>query len=556
MPSQKAAQGCDMEVWQPRTCAGSLAAAALRWPEERAICINEHSWTFRQLWADVKRTAANLKRLGLSRGDHLAICMENSYEWITLFLGAGTLGAVTVPINTRFKADELYYCLRQADIRMLAISDQFLKIDFIAMLRQIAPAIDAELPDPKLPLLRTIIVFGDDVPAGCLAGRQLEVPALVQVDELTESVSTADVFLIQYTSGTTAFPKGAMLTHASMLRDAYEFGRRIDVRTGDRYFSGRPLFHVSGTTMSLLASIEAGACYLTTASFDIEQVLNILESERCTHTSANDTMFLMMMNHPTFSKERVYLRAAMAAATPTVMQQICDGMGVEGLCSAYGLSEGSGNCAIAPVTDHLDKRFAGYAFPLPGVEIRIVSPDGHRDLPPYEEGEILFRGWNLMKGYYNMPEQTAAAIDRDGWFHTGDFGVRDENGRLRFVGRLKDCFRVGGENVAPADVEDVLQRHPAIREAQVVGVPDPRLGEVAAAYVILNDHASASAEEIIAWSRERCANFKVPRYVRMVSSFDGIGMTASSKVQKGKVREYAIKDLGLEGVTMTGRNAP
>lgn len=544
-----------MERWQPRTCAASLAAAASRWPEERAIFINGQSWTFKELWADVRRTAANLKRLGLRRGDHLAVCMGNSYEWVTVFLGAGTLGAITVPVNTRFKADELIYCLRQADIRMLAISDRFLKIDFIGMLRQIAPGIDAKLPDPALPLLRTILVFGDDVPAGCLSARQLDAPAEVEVDERTEGASTSDVLLIQYTSGTTAYPKGAMLTHGSMLRDAYEFGRRLDIRAGDRYFSGRPLFHVSGTTLSLLASIEAGACYLTTASFDIEQVLNILESERCTHTSANDTMFLMMMNHPAFSKDRIHLRSAMAAATPTVMQQIYDGMGIEGLCPAYGLSEGSGNCAIAPVDDRQDKRFAGYALPLPGVEIRIVSPDGNRDLLPDEEGEILLRGWNLMKGYYNMPEQTVAAIDRDGWLHTGDFGVRDADGRLCFVGRLKDCFRVGGENVAPADVEDILQRHPAIREAQVVGVPDPRLGEVAAAYVILNEGASASPEEIIAWSRERCANFKVPRYVRMVSSFDGIGMTASSKVQKGKLRDYVIKDLGLEAVTMTGRDA-
>src|SRR5688500_15546327 len=211
-----------MERWQPRTCAESLAAAASRWPAKRAICINGQSWTFRELWADVRRAAANLKRLGLRRGDHLAICMGNSYEWVTVFLGAGTLGAVAVPVNTRFKADEFIYCLRQADIRMLAICDRFLKIDFIAMLREIAPGIDAELPDPALPLLRTIIVFGDDVPAGCLSARQLDAPAEAEVDERTEAVCTSGVLLIQYTSGTTAYPKGAMLTHGSMLRDAYE----------------------------------------------------------------------------------------------------------------------------------------------------------------------------------------------------------------------------------------------------------------------------------------------------------------------------------------------
>lgn len=216
-----------------------------------------------------------------------------------------------------------------------------------------------------------------------------------------------------------------------------------------------------------------------------------------------------------------------------------------GACSGYGLSEASPNVALGPWDDDPGPRFAGFATPMPGVELRIHDNESGRDCGPGQVGEILIRGWPLMKGYYKMPEQTAKAIDADGWLHTGDLGVRDEKGRLRFDGRLKDMFRVGGENVTPAEVEDVLHRHPAIRQAQVVGVPDKRLIEVPAAFVILNEGQSTTEEEIIAWCRERCANFRVPRYVRIVDGFEAIGMTGSSKVQKNKLREHAVAVLGL-----------
>jgi len=545
----------EADMWVAHTCAQSLASAAARWPDAQALLIAGESRTFAELWRDVRLTAANLKRLGLRRGDHFAICMGNTREWCTLFLAAGTLGAVTVPVNTRFKADELAYCLKQADVRMLAIADRFLSIDFMAMLRSIAPAVDSHLPDDAFPLLNQVIVFGNDIPAGCLPASCLDEPPVIRVDEHSESVESSDTLLIQYTSGTTAYPKGAMLSHYGMLRDAYEVGVRLDLRQGDRYFSGRPLFHAAGTTMSLLCSLEAGACYLTTPSFDVERVLDIMEQERCTHTSGNDTMFLMMMSHPTFPDRRLHLRAAWAAATPTVMRQIREQMGIVGLCSAFGMSESSPNAAMSPVDDDVEKRIHGFAKPLPEVSIRIVSEDGLRDLPPGQVGQILVRGWNVMKGYYKMPEQTRATIDSDGWLHTGDLGVCDDEGRLAFVGRLKDSFRVGGENVAPAEVEDVLHRHPAIRQAQVVGVPDPRMVEVCAAYLILKDGATLTEEEVIAWCRERCANFKVPRYVRFVETFEHIGMTASAKIQKRKLRDYVIKDLGLENVVLTGRDA-
>jgi fatty-acyl-CoA synthase len=537
-----------MPQWQPHTFAQSLAAAAAAWPDQEAMVVGHTRLTYRRFWDDVRTTAANLKRLGLRRGDHFAICLGNSTEWATLLFAAAMVGAVTVPVNTRFKADELLYCLKQADIRMLAIADRFLKIDFIAMLRCICPALDRQLPDPNLPLLRTVIVFGADVPAGALSAAELDRAAAQKPDEHSEGIEPDDVALIQYTSGTTSYPKGVMLTHTNMLRDALHVGERLNLHAGDRYFSARPLFHVAGTTLSLLVSIEAGVCYLTTANFDAGEALRILEEERCTHTCGNDTMFLMMMSHPSFSSRRLALRGGWAAASRSVMQDIHDKMGMRDLCSAFGLSESSPNAAMSPHDDLLEKRLSGLAKALPGVEIRIADPETGRELPAGETGEIQIRGWNVMKGYYNMPEQTAKTIDQDGWLHTGDRGIMDDGSRVAFAGRLKEMLRVGGENVSPVEVEDMMHRHPAIKQSQVIGVPDPRLIEVVAAYVILKDGTAIRPDEIIAWCKERMANFKVPRYVRIIDSFDHIGMTASSKVQKTKLREYALDDLKLRSV--------
>jgi fatty-acyl-CoA synthase len=527
------------------TFAQMLARAARDWPDTEAVVIGDERVTYAGLWRRVRTCAANLRRLGLRRGEHCAILLGNSLEWVTAAYAVATLGAVVVPVNTRFKREELRYCLAQSDARMLVMAGSFLDIDFLGMLRGIC-AIDATLPDPALPLLRTVIVTADRVPAGAVPATELDRPCASPPDETGEGVTGDDVALIQYTSGTTSHPKGVMLTHRSMLTDAWHVGRRLDLRPGDRYFSARPLFHVAGTTLSMVASAVAGATYLTTARFDAGEALRIMSEEHCTHTSGNDTMFLMMLAHPDLSGRKLHLRAAWAAASYGVMKRIHDEMGIAGICSAYGLSEASPNVAMAPHDDDLETRLTGFAKLLPDVEVRVIDAETGTDRLPQQPGEILVRGWNVMKGYYNMPEQTAKTIDPDGWLHTGDLGVMDAAGRLRFVDRLKDMLRVGGENVAPVEIEDVLNAHPAVRQAQVVGVPDPRLVEVPAAYVILRDGESAEPADLIAWCRERCANFKVPRHVRIIETFDTIGMTASSKIQRNKLRAFALTDLGLE----------
>jgi len=532
--------------WPRQTLATTLANAARERPAQEALVISGRRLTYAQLWQAVQEAAAALHASDVRRGDHVAVCMGNSIEWVVFFCAAATLGAVTVPVNTRFKADEFEYCLKQADVKLLFVIDRFLKIDFIDMLRGFCPVIDAQLPGTALPLLRNVVVLGNDVPQAAVSYADFLARGARAAELPLDAAQPDDVLLMQFTSGTTSYPKGVMLTHDNMLRNAAYIARRFDCRAGDRYFSARPFYHVAGSTLSLLAALTSGATLFSTPTFDAGEALRVMSEEKCTLTSGNDTMFLMQLNHPDFAKCPLTLRGGWVSCGPEVTQQLVDRMGMRGVTQAYGLSEASPNVCMSYYTDDLEKRINGWAHILDDVEVRIVDPDGGADLKPGSAGEILVRGWSVMKGYYKMPEQTAKTIDRNKWLHTGDLGVMDDDGRLRFLTRIKDVFRVGGENVAPAEVEDVLHRHPKIKQAQVIGVPDPRLIEVPAAYVILREGETATPEELIAWSKERLANFRVPRYVKIIDSFEHYGMTGSAKVQKNKLRAQAVIELGLD----------
>jgi len=534
----------------PVTLPAVLSMRARATPEAEALVIEGERIDYRTLSDRVAQAAARMVHLGVQHGEHVGILMGNSVDWVVLFYAAASIGAVAVPVNTRFKSDELNYCLSQGDVRVLFYVDTFLNIDYTALLRGVEPAFDAQLPGDFLPLLRRAVMVGDStrgLPEGVEHFDALpDTPALRdEVARRAAAVSPDDVLLIQYTSGTTSFPKGVLLRHRNMLMNAAASAQRIGVRADDRYFSVRPFFHVAGTTMSLLVSLVTGACLLSVPSFDVARVLTILDEERCTLTSGNDTIFLMMMGHPEFRRERIHLRGGWAAAGPEIMQKIHDVMGVPYMVGAYGQSEASPNVVLNDWRDPLELRVGGWASPHPGIEIRTVSPETGDVLGADEPGEIQVRGWSVMKGYYNKPKETAQAFSDDGWLRTGDLGVIDGEGRMRMLGRLKDVFRVGGENVAPAEVEETLFTHPAVQLAQVVGVPDARLGEVPAAFVVLRPGADVTSEALIDWCRARAANFKVPRYLRFVDSFDGIGMTGSSKVQKNKLRDYAIREFGL-----------
>ena len=473
-------------------------------PQAQALVTRNGRFTYQQLLELARRAAGSLQALGIRKGDHVGILMGNDEHWLSLFYGAALIGAVTVPVNTRFKSAEIAFCLKQADCRLLIYADRFLNIDFGAMIRETAFAHAVELRE---------------LPGGAFKSNH---------------VSPQDILLIQFTSGTTAYPKGAMLTHDNMLRNAWAAGTRVGIRAEDRYFNCRPFFHVAGTTLSALMSLVAGACLVTLPTFEAGAALEMMERERCTLISGNDTLFQMLMGHADFPKRKLSLRGGWSAAGPETMRAIIDRMGCKTICAAYGLSEASPNVVMSDWRDPEELRVQGLALPHPGIEIRI-SP----------EKEIQVRGWSIMRGYCNNPEATAKAFTADGWLRTGDLGSLTPDGRLRMTGRLKDVFRVGGENVAPAEVEEVLLAHPAVQTAQVIGVPDRRLGEVGCAYVTVKAHAKVSEAELLEWCKARCANFRVPRYLRIVADFESIGMTASGKVQKTKLREHAMRELKL-----------
>jgi fatty-acyl-CoA synthase len=492
-------------TWQPRTLGQFLEQHARERGGAEALVTPDSRISYKELLEKAQRVAGAMQALGLKRGDHVGILMGNDEKWLSLFYGAALIGAVTVPVNTRFKRAEIDFCLKQSGCKALFYVGQFLKIDFESMLQGIKPP----------------LAF--DVSSGISQGK---------FDH--ENASPDDSLLIQFTSGTTAYPKGVVLSHDNMLRDAYMAGQRIGVRAEDRYFNCRPFFHAAGSTLSALMALSHGCTLVTLPTFEAGAALEMMERERCTLVSGNDTLFQMLMGHADFPKRKLALRGGWAAAGPQTMRQIIDVLGAAQICAAYGLSEASPNCVMSDWRDPEELRVGGLARPLEGVDIRI-SP----------EGEIQVKGWNVMRGYHNNPEATAKTFTPDGWLKTGDLGELTADGRLRMVGRLKDVFRVGGENVAPAEVEQVLLQHPAVETAQVVGVPDQRLGEVPCAYVSLRSNQSTSENELIDWCKTHCANFRVPRYLKIVKDFEAIGMTASGKVQKGKLRDHAIAELGL-----------
>ncbi len=487
--------------WQPKTLGQFLLEKDL---SSEALVTQEGRFTYKELKDKAEQAAGALQALGIGKGDRVAILMPNGEQWLSLFYGAALIGAVTVPVNTRFKAADIDFCLKQSGAKALFYFSHFLNINFQKMIEEIGFGLAV------------------DVSKGLPPGKMK-----------SAAVAPQDLLLIQFTSGTTAYPKGAMLTHDSMLRNAWAAGTRVGVRAEDRYFNCRPFFHVGGSTLSALMSLLFGCCLVTLPTFEAGAALEMLERERCTLISGNDTIFQMLMGHADFPRRKLCLRGGWAAAGPQTMRSIIDVLGMKSVCAAYGLSEASPNVVMSDWRDPEELRVQGLAKPLEGIEIRIL------------EGEIQVKGWSVMQGYCNNPEATAKAFTADGWLRTGDLGELTADGRLRMVGRLKDVFRVGGENVAPAEVEEVLLAHPAVETAQVIGVPDARLGEVPCAYVTLKSGFIVSEGEILSFVKEKAANFRVPRYLRIVDSFEAIGMTASGKVQKTKLREHALREFKL-----------
>ncbi len=474
-----------MKQWalEPTSLSQVLGETVNRFAHSESYVGPDGRRTWTQTSQNSQAIAKALLAMDVQKGDHVGILLGNCSQWIEIFFACATIGAVTVPINTRFKAKELEYCLKQSDVKVLFFSDRFLNIDFAGMIQEVEPAVSKRLPGIALPQLQhCICALGNSALEGAIGwveflhqGESVD-QSLLKLQ--SQSVMPDDVLLIQFTSGTTSFPKGVMLSHSNMLLNARAVANRMRVKPSDRYFSIRPYFHVAGSTLSILVSLNTGCCLLTLPKFDVKENLKVLHDEKCTLISGNETIFLSLIGDEDFDINRLYLTGGWAAVDPGVMQKIYDEMGIKTICNAYGQSEASPNVLFSDCEESFELRKSGFATPLPGVHVRLANPLSDQPVSSQDTGEIQVKGWNVMKGYYKMPLETAKAFTQDGWLKTGDLGEYDQMGRVRMVGRLKDIFRVGGENVAPSDVEEVLHAHPGVQQAQVIGVPDPRLGEV------------------------------------------------------------------------------
>jgi len=536
--------------WTKKTLGKVLEEIAGKYPNQGALIFKDQKISYRVLLEKVRELAKGFLALGIGKNDKVSIWSGNCPEWICTQLATALIGAVLVPVNTRFRTSELEYILGQSDSSTLILMDSFLNIDFAAMLREVCPEMDKAMPgrlqSARLPMLKNIIFLGDKQVPGAFSFSEIVKQGGSTPDENLRSsmarVQPDDVIMFQYTSGTTAFPKGVMLTHDGVIRDGFCLGERQTLTAEDLLFCPLPFFHVGGAVISALSVLTHGACLAFLETYDPLESLKMVHQERCTAMNGIETHFLMMYQHPDFSRYDVSsLKKGWAIGPAEVVRSVYQKMGLTKVLNVYGTSETSPNVTTTFVDDPLELRMAFHGLPHAETEVRIVDPSTGETLPDGREGEICVRGWNVMKGYYKKPEETAKTIDSRGWLHTGDLGLIDPKTRyLKFTGRSKDMLRVGGENVSAMEVESFLLTHPKVKQAQVIGVPDPRLTEVGMAFLELKEGMSATEEEILAFCKKKIAGFKIPRYVTFVKEFP---LTGSGKIQKFKLKEQALERL-------------
>jgi fatty-acyl-CoA synthase len=549
----------DLASWvDGLTFAEVLDATAGRCPTLDVLVFPQFHYrrNYAEFAADVRRAARGLLALGVGPREHVGIWATNWPQWVMLQFAAASVGAVLVNVNPACRAHELRYVLKQADITTLFLTDRFKSSDFFTMLAEVCPELDGcaagELEAAACPKLRNVVSIHERARSGMMGWLEfLERGADVTAAEAAirqAGVSVGDVVSIQYTSGTTGFPKGAMLTHRNLLMNAYHVGRRLGFTERDRLAIPVPFYHCFGCVMGTLACVVFGAAMVVPAeSFDPLATLEAIHAERCTAIYGVPTMFIAEMDHPRFGAfDLSSLRTGVMAGSPCpieVMRKVVERMHVRELTICYGLTEASPVVTQTDRADSLEHRVGTVGRPLPGIEVRIVRPGTLDDVPAGEPGELIARGHNIMKGYYNKPLETASAITPDGWLHTGDLALRTADGYYRITGRIKDMIIRGGENIYPREIEEFLYTHPLIADVQVVGLPDERFGEEVSAWVRLKSGAALNEDELRAFCRGQIAHFKVPRYVVFVQEYP---CTVTGKVQKYRLREMGVVHFGLQ----------
>ncbi len=514
----------------------------------------DYTRTYPQFRDDVDAFARSLIAMGVKRGDHVAIWATNVPAWYITFWATTKIGAVLVTVNTGYKIHEAEYLLKQSDTHTLVMIDGHKDSDYTSIMKELCPELEScepgHLNSKRLPVLKNIITV-DSKQNGCYSWDEAialgEKISLTEVENRRRHIDKNDVCNMQYTSGTTGFPKGVMLTHYNVINNGKAIGDCMDLSTADKMMIQVPMFHCFGMVLAMTASVTHGTTMCPIPAFSPKKGLNCINKEHITAFHGVPTMFIAMLEHDDFPKtDFSYMRTGIMAGSPCpvkVMEDVIEKMHMSEICITYGQTEASPGCTMSKTTDSIDDRVNTVGGAMFGVECRIVDPETNEELPDNADGEFVARGYNIMKGYYKMPEATAAAIDENGWLHTGDLARRLPNGYYKITGRIKDMIIRGGENIYPKEIEDFIYTYDKVSDVQVIGVPSEMYGEEIMACIILKDGAECTADEIKKYVSDNMAKHKVPSYVEFVDSFP---MNAAGKILKYKMREDAVEKLKLK----------
>ena len=526
-------------------------------PDQLAIKYTtlDYTRTYSEFRDDVDEFARALVSLGVKPGSKVTIWATNVPQWFLTFWAATKIGAILVTMNTAYKIHEAEYLLRQSDTHTLVMIEGYRDSNYLKIMQELCPELENNKPgrplhSRRLPFLRNVITVGFRMPGALTWEESLEYAPRTPIEEIhrmAAAVNVDDVCNMQYTSGTTGFPKGVMLTHYNIVNDGKSIGDGMDLSTEDRMMIQVPMFHCFGMVLAMTATMTHGGTILPIPYFSPKSSLACINNEHITAFHGVPTMFIAMLEHPDFEKtDFSFMRTGIMAGSPcpiAVMRDVVDKMHMPEIVIVYGQTEAAPGCTMSRTTDSLEVRVTTVGSAFPEVECKIVDPETGEDCPDEVIGEFVARGYNIMKGYYKMPKATASAIDKDGWLHTGDLACRTPEGNYKITGRLKDMIIRGGENIYPKEIEEFIYTHPKVSDVQVIGVPDQAMGEEIMACIILKEGETMTSDEMKAYVRDHMAKHKVPKYIDFV---DGFPMNDAGKIQKYKMREQAIAKLGLE----------
>ncbi len=515
----------------------------------------DYTRTYKQFKRDVDECAAALISLGVKAGDHVAVWATNIPEWFITFWATTKIGAVLVTVNTAYKIHEIEYLLKQSDTHTLIMIEYCKDINYKEIISELCPELKTLTPgeplySKNLPFLRNVVTVGFEMD-GCLTyEKMLDRASMIPYEEVRRRASLVkpdDVCNMQYTSGTTGFPKGVMLTHRNIVNNGKTIGDRMDLSTADRMMIQVPMFHCFGMVLSMTSMMTHGGTLCPIPYFSPKSSLACVNDEHITCFNGVPTMFIAMFNHSDFAKtDFSYMRTGIMAGAncpADLMRRAAEEMNMKEIISVYGQTEASPGCTMGEVNEDIDHRVETVGSAFPGVECKIIDPETGEELPDGESGEFIARGFNIMKGYYKMPEATAQTIDAQGWLHSGDIACRTPDGYYKITGRLKDMIIRGGENLYPREIEEFYLTNPKVRDVQVVGVPDERYGEECCAWIILHKGETSDEAQMKAFGNASIAAHKVPKYFIFADEFP---MNAAGKILKYKMRDMSVEMLGLQ----------